>query len=370
MIGWALFLVACGGRGKASLSLSGGDTLALRYAENLVIVDYPDYSVAVLRNPWDTLQVLHTYVLAPQGRPLPDTLPEGTVVRVPLSRALVYSSVHCGLLDDLGAAKAIGGVCDLRYINLPFVLQANERGEIADCGNSMNPDIERVIQLHPDAILLSPFQNSNGYGRVGKLDIPIVECADYLETSALGRAEWMRFYGRLFGVPARADSLFAEVEGRYLRLKSRAAFSSVSLSVLGDMMYGSVWHVSGGRSPMGRLYDDACGRYVFADVATSGSVPMAFEAVLERAREADVWLIKYNRDRDLTYADLKAEYAGYAEFEAFQERRVYGCNTARVNYYEETPFHPDYLLSDLIQILHPELGGLDGLRYFCKLNED
>lgn len=224
--------------------------------------------------------------------------------------------------------------------------------------------------MHPDAILLSPFQNSNGYGRVGKLDIPIVECADYLETSALGRAEWMRFYGRLFGVPARADSLFAEVEGRYLRLKSRATFSSVSLSVLGDMMYGSVWHVSGGRSPMGRLYDDACGRYVFADVATSGSVPMAFEAVLERAREADVWLIKYNRDRDLTYADLKAEYAGYAEFEAFQERRVYGCNTARVNYYEETPFHPDYLLSDLIQILHPELGGLDGLRYFCKLNED
>ena len=46
-----------------------------------------------------------------------------------------------------------------------------------------------------------------------------------------------------------------------------------------------------------------------------------------------------------------------------------------LGYYEvlntkiETPFRPDYLLSDLIQILHPEIGDLGGLRYFCKLNE-
>ena len=71
----------------------------------------------------------------------------------------------------------------------------------------MNPDMERIIDLHPDAILLSPFENSGGYGRIEKLDIPIIECADYMETSALGRAEWMRFYGLLFGVAPQADSL-------------------------------------------------------------------------------------------------------------------------------------------------------------------
>lgn len=371
MVVWALFLVACGGRGKAFLPPAGGDTLALRRAGNLVIVDYPEgYSVVTLRNPWDTLRTLHTYVLVPKDRPLPDSLPAGTLVRTPLARSLVYSSVHCGLLADLGVADAIGGVCDLRYIRLPQVVDRHARGELVDCGVGMNPDIERVIQLHPDAILLSPFQDNNGYGRIGRLGIPLVECADYLETSALGRAEWMRFYGRLYGVGARADSLFAEVEECYERLKSRAALSSVSLSVFGDMMYGSVWYVPGGRSPMGRLYADACGRYVFADDATSGSRPLSFEAVFDRAHEADVWLIKYNRERDLTYADLRADHAGYAEFKAFRERCIYGCNTARVDFYEETPFHPDYLLSDLIQILHPELGGLGGLRYFCKLKDE
>ena len=367
MLGLALLFSACGGRGKASLSLPEGDTLSLHYAENLVVVDYADYSVATLRNPWDTLKTLHTYLLVPKDKPLPRVLPEGTVVRVPLSKALVYSSVHCGLLADLGVDGAIGGVCDLPYICLPSLKEACGRGEVMDCGSSTNPDVERIIELHPDAIWLSPFQDSNGYGRIGKLDIPLVECADYLETSALGRAEWMRFYGRLFGAGGRADSLFAEVERRYCELKVKATLSSVSISVFGDQMYGSTWYVPGGRSPMGQLYDDACGRYVFADEPTSGSVAMTFEKVLDRAGEADVWLIKYNRPQDLTYEDLKEEYAGYAQFKAFRQRNIYGCNTSKVNFYEETPFHPDYLLSDLIQILHPELGGLGGLHYFCKL---
>ena len=120
---------------------------------------------------------------------------------------------------------------------------------------------------------------------------------------------------------------------------------------------------------IGRLFQDACGRYAFADDTHSGSVPLAFETVFDKAGDADVWLVKYNRDRDMSYADLEADYIGYTGFKAFKTRNVYGCNTAKVPFYEETPFRPDYLLSDLIQILHPEIGDLGGLRYFCRLKE-
>lgn len=85
----------------------------------------------------------------------------------------------------------------------------------------MNPDIEKVIDMHPDGILLSPYENSGGYGRIEKLNIPILECADYMETSALGRAEWVHFYGLLFGKEAEADSLFAGVEEAYLSLRNQ-----------------------------------------------------------------------------------------------------------------------------------------------------
>jgi iron complex transport system substrate-binding protein len=63
----------------------------------------------------------------------------------------------------------------------------------------MAPDIERIIALKPEAILLSPFENSGGYGKLDKLHVPIIEAADYMESSPLGRAEWMKFYGMLFG---------------------------------------------------------------------------------------------------------------------------------------------------------------------------
>ena len=106
------------------------------------------------------------------------------------------------------------------------------------------------------------------------------------------------------------------------------------------------------------------------DVPGAASQPLSFETVFEKAIHADYWLVKYNQVMDMTYQELRQEYAPYENFDAYQERRVYGCNTGRVPYYEEFPLHPDYLLSDLIQILHPELGGLGGLRYFCKLNED
>lgn len=364
-----LLLSSCGGRSKTAFVLAAGDTIPLRYADNLTLITYPDYTVATLRNPWDTLKILHTYILVPSSQSLPAHLPEGTVVRTPLRKSLVYSSVHCSLMDELGVASSIGGVCDLKYIKLPAVEDGCRRGTIVDCGDGMNPDMEKIIDLYPDAILLSPFENSGGYGRIEKLNIPIIECADYMETSALGRAEWMRFYGLLWGVASEVDSLFTEVDNSYEQLKRRAMLSSVSLSVVSELKSGSAWYVPGGRSTTGRLFDDACGRYVFAEDKHSGSIPLAFETVFDKAGDADVWLIKYNRDRDMTYSDMEADYIGYTGFKAFKTRNIYGCNTAKVPFYEETPFRPDYLLADLIQILHPEIGDLGGLRYFCKLNE-
>lgn len=187
-----------------------------------------------------------------------------------------------------------------------------------------------------------------------------------METSALGRAEWMRFYGLLFGVVSKADSLFAEVDSCYNQLRKRASLSSSSLSIVSELKSGSAWYVPGGCSTIGRLFNDACGRYAFAEDKHSGSIPLAFETVFDKAGDADVWTIKYNRDRDMTYSDLKADYIGYTGFKAFKTRNIYGCNTAKVPFYEETPFRPDYLLSDLIQILHPEIGDLGGLRYFAN----
>ena len=364
-----LLLSACSGKNSTASGSAQGDTIPLHYSANLSLIDYEDYIVAQLRNPWDTTKILHTYVLVDKKQPLPQELPQGTLVRTPLSKAVIYSSVHCSLLKDLGALNSIGGVCDLKYIKLPEIEEGCRNGTITDVGDGMNPNIERIIDLHPDAILLSPFENSGGYGRVEKLNVPIIECADYMETSSLGRAEWMRFYGLLFGEAQKADSLFAEVEKNYNELKALVAPLSSAPSVISELKNGSAWYVPGGKSTSARIYADAGANYVFADDEHSGSVPLAFETVFDKGQNADFWLIKYNQAIDKTYKELEQDYAPYTGFRAFKERNIYGCNTGKVDFYEDSPFHPDRLLKDLIKIFHPTL--LEGyeLKYFTKLAE-
>lgn len=364
-----MLFAACGGRGKTASFSAGGDTLDIRYAENLCIVSFDGYKVATLRNPWDTLKILHTYVLVGRDEPVPEDLPEGTVVRVPLQNAVVYSSVHCSLIERLGALESIGGVCDSKYIKLPQVQNRLRSGRIVDAGSGLNPDIEKIIDLEADGILLSSFENNGGYGRIEKLGVPIIECADYMETSSLGRAEWMKFYGLLFGRYEEAEAAFAEVEKEYLSLVTEVGKIADSPSVFSELKNGAAWYVPGGKSTMGRVYADAGADYVFSYLDHSGSVPMSFETVLDKAQDADIWLIKYNSPQDKTYAELQSEYAPYARFNAFRDRHIYGCNTGKVPYYEEIPFHPEYLLKDLIKIFHPEVLEGHELKYFRKLVE-
>ena len=364
-----LLLSACSGRSKTSSVSGPEETIALRYAENLTLIKGEGYIEARLRNPWDTTKILRTYLLVDKEKEVPEHMAEGTLVRTPLSNALVYTAVHCSLIKELGAVKSIGGITELQYIKIPEIQEGCRNGSIVNAGEGMNPDIEKIIDMHPDALLLSPYENSGGHGRVEKLKVPIIECADYMETSPLGRAEWMRFYGILFGREAQADNLFAEVEKSYLSLKKMAAEVKEKPTLITDLKSGSAWYAPGGKSTSGRLYADAGAKYAFKSQDVSGSVPLSFETVFEKGQDANFWLVKYNQPKDMTYSQLKEDYAPYASFRAFKERNIYGCNTAHVPYYEDFPYHPDRLLKDLIKIFHPSLLPMHELKYFSKLAE-
>ena len=365
-----LALTACRGNGTANTA-SSGDTLQLKYATLLTITDYDGYSVVSIRNPWKTGMMLHTYVLAPATTDPAawDGVGEATVIHTPVSRAAVFTTVHCALLMSLGCEQQIVGVADSKYIKIPWIQEQIGQGNIVDCGNGLNPVVEKIMDIHPDAILLSPFENAGGYGKVEDINIPLVECAEYMETSPLGRAEWMKFYGRLFGQPQRADSLFAVVDSSYHALKALAQKAGTGRSVVFDKMVGSVWYMPGGHSTIGQMVKDAGASYPWADDEQSGSLSLPFETVLEKGGECDVWLFRYSADHDITRSELLSEHRGYDRLNAFQKGSVYGCNVDVTPFYEETPFRPDYLLNDLIQLVHPELSGLPPVRYYRQLKQ-
>lgn len=364
---FVLLLSACSGGSKTSSHIDDteGDTLCFRYAENISIVKFDKYYKVTLRNPWDTIKTLRTYILVErhdnEGKDnniVPgQKFKDATTVNIPIEKAVIYSSVHCSLIDELGAIESIAGICDMKYVNVKNITELYNQGKIADCGEGMNPDIEKIIDIQADAIMLSPFENSGGYGRVENLNIPIIECADYMETSSLGRAEWIKFYGLLAGKAKEADSLFSKVEKEYLQLKELAMNVDKRPTVITEMKYGSAWYVPAGNSTMCKTLTDAGAKYIFDYTEGSGSKPLSFETVFDKGQKADFWLIKYNQTTDKTYSELASDYSPYKNFDAWKNRKIYGCNTRYVNFYEESPFHPEKLLKDLILIFHPELKG-------------
>lgn len=387
----AITLTACQDGKTAAGMEEGGDTLQMKYAQLLTIVSHDEqgYTEVKVHNPWKEGTELHRYILVPKGKEGDATMAklagqahgEGKAaatlgvktdtVRTPLESNLVFTAPHCQLLTELGCQNAITGVCDKDYINIPDIksraqADAKVAHPIMDCGSSMQPDIERIIALHPEALLISPFENNGGYGKLDKLRIPIIETADYMETSPLGRAEWIKLYGLLLS-SSKADSLFSAIEKEYLQLKAEAAKLPLGLSILTERKTGNVWYVPGGKSTMGILLRDAHAKYIFADDQHSGSLSMSPEQIIAKGNQIDAWALKYFGGNALTKNDLLAEYQGYQALKAFQSGNIYETNTSREPYFELTSFHPEILLREFIILSHPEAGDKFGkLRFYKK----
>lgn len=340
------------------------EVISPKYATNLTIERADHYVVARLANPWKQGTTLQTYILLDSTLNTPPAnAPEGVVVHVPLKRSIVFTTAHASLLQMLGRETAIQGVTDAKYMLLPFVHQGIKAKTIKDCGDGMKPNVERIIETKADALLLSPYEGAS-FGQLEKTGIPIIQCADYMETSALGRAEWMRFYGLLFGVEAKADSLFEVVVKNYNSLKTKAQSSKKALSVLPDRWVSSVWYAPGGKSSVGMLYKDAGGRYAYANDTHSGSLSLSFETILERFGDADIWIMSYQGS--FNKAALLSEYHGYEMLKPYKTGEIYGVKIDETPYFEEVSWRPDWLLADYLQLFHPALR-TGNLRYFKKI---
>ena len=339
LLGFAFWMVACTPSGKQTSSKEALSSDSIQYAQGFTVQRFDTYTMVEVRDPWDSTRLLQRYLLVDRTKSVPGGLPKGTIVKVPVKDIVVYTSVHAAIIDQLHEINKVIGVCEPRYMDTPAIQEGIQAGRIADLGEATSPNIEKMIEIGVELVIASPFQNSS-YGPVEKIGIPIIEGADYMEAFPLGRTEWIRFYGLLFGKEEMADSIFKETEQAYLSLKDLTANIDNRPTVLSEKKFGSSWYVPSGDSYMAHLIEDA---------------------------GADFWLVKYNQSSEMTYNDLRSEYTPYENFDAFKKKRIYTCNTGAVPYYEEFPIHPEYLLKDLIWIFHPELVFGYSPRYFREM---
>lgn len=355
---------------------------ATAYAELLQMQALDDgLTLCRIIDPWDTAAVVRQYLLVPRADTTwsqADTRLDAitadygdcVVLRTPLRRNTLTNACHAWLLSQLDALENVAVMCDTAYL-LADTLRQWVRGQVSnadgtplpapeDGGSAMSPNTEVMMAAHSDALWIAPYENAD-MGQLTSLPIPLIYCADNMERHPLGRAEWMRFYGRLVGRTAEADSLFRRIATTYEslthsdttnvalpRLSADTAASHARPTLLAELPYGATWYVPGGRSCSAALYADAGYRYLWDDDVHAGSLALSPEAVLARAQCCDVWVFKYyDPSGDWTLSSLLAQHPIYGQFRATGQGQVWGCNTAHSDFFDITPFRPDTLLRSL-----------------------
>lgn len=288
----------------------------------------------------------------------------------PPQRVVVTSTTHLAYLEMLGVEDRIVGFPSTQYITSPVIRKLVDDGKITDLGPDGSMNLELLISLAPDAVFAFDMgSESTTLDKIEESGIPVFYNADFLETSSLGRAEWIKFFGAFFNKEKEADSIFTSIVQRYDSLKTLAADAQNQPSIVSGVMYGDTWFLPGGQNWAAEFYRDAGGRYLWENDSTSGWLEISFESVFEKASEADFWIgtSTFNTKKELAGQDTR-----YTHFKAFKVDEVYNYNkrlgpTGGYDFFESAYTRPDRVLADLIFILHPELLPDYDTYYFQKL---
>jgi len=331
-----------------------GDTLT-RHASLLRLIDHRNGIVSArVLDPWNDGNILGTYLLVDRNVP-DDSIPkieDATVIRVPIESSLVFSSVHTRGFEELGCINAVTGVADGQYFTSPSMRRLIDSGKIVDVGNSMSPSLEKMVALAPDAALVSPYENS-GNGILDKTGIAVVEMADYMEPTPMGRAEWILLIGALNGKLDQAREIFENVEKEYTAIAKYASSTGTRPTVLSELPFNGVWYQPGGHSYASAMIRDAGGHPLLDSDTSAGSVQMDIANVYDRGIDADVWLIK--NYGDLTTADIAMTSKLIPQIRAYVNGNIWNANTTKNSYFDDIAFHPERILRDMAVIIHPAL---------------
>lgn len=370
----ACLMFGCGEAGKKSEEPAEAlRKIPVRHAQNLRLTEYAGYTLAEVFHrvegaAADTLR----YALYPRDSSPPRNLPEGTeAIPTPAEKAVCLSTTHVGALHLLGESRRIAGAAGLPYVYAADVRRRVAAGEVKEVGQVQQLNMETLLELAPDLVIADAVSAADlqALERLRRAGVPVALCADWQETTPLGRAEWLKFFGALCGQTDAAVERFDTTENAYVRLRDRASAAERKPVALKGAPYQGVWHVPAGKSYAAQFLYDAQAEYPFQTEGETGSLGLDFEAVYPVGREAEFWI---GPGAVRTLDELKAQNPRLAQFRAVQEGGVY--NSARratpgggLDYYESGPYRPDRVLADYLRIFHDGLLPPDTLYYHQRL---
>jgi iron complex transport system substrate-binding protein len=314
-------------------------------------------------------------VLVQCGTPPPaltGPLAGATVATVPVTSLYSASTTHLPLLGDLGRLDVLTGVARLKDLTGDAVVAHARTGKVREFAPVSVVDAELIVSQRPGLVMAAGTPGAS-LTAVRGAGIPVVANTEWLEPTALARAEWLKYLALFLNEERAAQRLHREMKARYRALSVRAMALPDGRKPLVMTGRGSSGNfvIAGGRSYVAALIRDAGGRYVWADDPAAGTRTIDLESQIRRAANADVW-INGGGWRDLEA--MVEDEPRYALFKAYRQRQVWvyerrlsasGANA----YWSRSVSHPDLVLADLVKIFHPGLQQAHAFEWYMPVPE-
>ncbi|MBX3163296.1 MAG: ABC transporter substrate-binding protein [Bacteroidetes bacterium] len=348
---------------------------SIRYAKRFAIARNADIALVYLFGNKTNFDTTSVFLLYKDTTLVQKNLPKKiTAVKIPCTKIAALSSIYANMLNDLGMLENLAAIDNMDYIINPDIIKKFEAKQLLELQKSPNIELEQTIALQPDIIFSFGMGNPEKdiEPKLAQTKIPVAMSVDHLEENPLARAEWIKFFAAFVDKYFQADSIFKATEKNYLELKTLASQAQTQPTVFSEIKYGDVWYLPGGKSYMAQLLNDASANYIWKNDSSAGSLPLSFEQVYVKAKNADFWL---NQAMIKTKQELLDYESRYSEFAAFKKGNLYNNikttnNKGYSTYWETGMIYPDRILSDFIFIFHPELKSRlkNDLYYYKQLN--
>jgi len=333
-------------------------SIQIKHAKGFDIQYFKNYKKLIIKSPYLNATTQFEYIISTDGDS--NTMyPKGTLINTPVRKIVVTSTTHIPMLELLGVENTLIGFPHTAYITSPKTRKLIENKSIKEVGIKADLNTEILLDLNPDVVVgFSISKTNKSLALIEKAGIPVLLNGDWLEKTPLGRAEWIKFFGVLYDKEKEADSIFNAIEKNYTEAKLIASKAKNTPSILsGAIMSKDIWNLPAGESFVAQFLKDANTNYLWKDSKGKGSLSISFESVLDKGKEADIWIAPgFFRNKE----QMLSRNKNYQTFTAFKNDQLFTFaanvgDTGGTIYFELGPTRPDLVLKDIIKITHPEL---------------
>lgn len=367
-------LAGCGHKDDGNSSAGSFDdhftgSMELKYADQFH-VDYYEDGIAVV-----TIEDGLKYLVARDAENLPgwiaaDEISGMTVISAPAQSVYNAASSAMDLIDAAGAVDSVKMTSTkAEDWGIDKIKALVESGTIRYIGKYRAPDYETLLEDDVDLAIESTmiYHSPQVKEAIEELGIPVLVERSSYEADPLGRLEWIKLYGLLFGKDDEAKAVFDDAVAKVESIETGNVDEAPSVAFFSVNSNGSVVVRKPG-DYVTKMIETAGGVYALDGITDEednalSTMNMQMEAFYDKAVDADILIYNSTIEGGLAgISDLTALSDSFSDFAAVKKGAVW-CT-------EASTFQRTTGAADMMVEMNSIISGAaddSGMEYFHKL---